>query len=138
MGKADGQSQETGYTPPGELGSDACRQDACCVWSYVVQDMVAQFRGPSGRCTASARGAVRLGFHDAAAWAKGMPMGGADGSMILTDEVTRADNKGLEEIVDLEKQWLAKYQQFGAGAADLVSPHFVESIKLNEIDPNGS
>ena len=85
-----------------------------------MQDMVAKFRGPSGRCTAFARGAIRLGFHDAGTWKKGMTTGGADGSMILTDEISRPANRGLEETVTLHKQWYAKYQQYGAGAADLV------------------
>lgn len=52
------------------LGSSACQADTCCVWQYIVNDMVGSFRGSSGRCTGLARRAVRLGFHDAAAWSK--------------------------------------------------------------------
>jgi hypothetical protein len=80
-------------------------QDTCCVWKYVADEMAAKFKGDSGRCNLYARGAVRLGFHDAAAWKKGMSYGGADGSMILTDEISRDINRGLEEIVDQTRMW---------------------------------
>jgi Peroxidase len=71
--------------------------------------MTLAFKGPSGRCTALARGAVRLGFHDAAAWEKTLSYGGADGSMILTDEVSRAENAGLQEIVNQMRNWFVYY-----------------------------
>jgi hypothetical protein len=105
VGKADGQSTDNAYAVPGELGTPACMQDSCCVWKYVADDMAAKFKGDSGRCNLYARGAVRLGFHDAAAWKKGMSNGGADGSMILTDEISRDINRGLEEIVDQTRMW---------------------------------
>jgi hypothetical protein len=105
MGKADGQSLDMGYTVPGGLGTDACRKDACCVWKYVADEMTQKFSGMSGRCNLYARGAVRLGFHDAAAWNTSMTYGGADGSMILTDEISRDINRGLEEIVDQMREW---------------------------------
>jgi hypothetical protein len=104
MGKADGQSTEAGYNAP-QLGTPQCQQDTCCVWQYVVNEMVAKFSGDSGRCNLYARGAVRLGFHDAGAWKKGMTYGGADGSMILTNEISRDINRGLEEIVDATRTW---------------------------------
>jgi Peroxidase len=104
-GNADGQSTDVNYATPGALGTPACQQDACCVWSYVTTDMVQAFKGDSGRCTALARGAVRLGFHDAGAWNKTMNYGGADGSLILTDEVTHEANRGLEEIVNSMRDW---------------------------------
>jgi catalase (peroxidase I) len=85
-----------------------------------VADMVKSFTGDSGRCNLLARGAVRLGFHDAGAWKKGMTTGGADGSMILTDEISRDVNKGLEEIVSATRVWYGKYQPYGAGAADII------------------
>jgi hypothetical protein len=75
------------------------------VWKYVTDEMVPTFLGASGRCTALARGAVRLGFHDAGAWNKTMDYGGADGSLILTDEVSLEANRGLEEIVNQMREW---------------------------------
>lgn len=50
------------------------------------------------------KGAIRLGFHDAAGWQKGAAYGGADGSILLTDELSRPVNKGLEEIAVMTKQ----------------------------------
>ena len=104
MGKVDSQSNDM-YNAPGQLGTPICAQDTCCVWKYVADEMAAKFRGDSNRCNLFARGAVRLGFHDAGAWAKGMDYGGADGSMILTDEISRPINRGLEEIVDQMRIW---------------------------------
>jgi Peroxidase len=99
VGKADGSSDEGNYNAPGPLGSGQCNKDLCCSWKYVAQELTAKFTGTGGRCTAYARGAIRLGFHDAATWKKGNTYGGADGSMLLTDEVTRAENAGLNETV---------------------------------------
>lgn len=84
--------------------------------------MVAAFKGPSGRCTNLARGAVRLGFHDAAGFSKATgPQGGADGSIILAaEEMTRVDNRGLEPIVAQTKAWYDKYKSYGVTAADLI------------------
>ena len=58
------------YTPPsGGKNSAACAADPCCIWSYIASDMKAAFVS-GGQCTALARGAVRLGFHDAATVSK--------------------------------------------------------------------
>jgi hypothetical protein len=106
VGNADAQSDEKLAAPVAPLGSDACKKDTCCVWKYVADEMLAKFKGPSYRCNAFARGAVRLGFHDAGAWKKGLTYGGADGSVILTNEITaRSINKGLEEITAVTKGW---------------------------------
>lgn len=105
LGKADGQSQDAGYTAPGALTSDACNKDACCKYKWAADEMAAAMRGPSGRCNAMARGCIRLGFHDAGAWTKGMDYGGADGSMVLTDEISRSGNRGLEEAVNQHRVW---------------------------------
>jgi hypothetical protein len=102
VGKADGSSQAT-YTAPGALGTPQCKQDTCCVWSFVAAELKNTFMGPSGLCTDLARGSIRLGFHDAGTWQKGNTFGGADGSMLLSDEVTRSENRGLEETVQYLK-----------------------------------
>ncbi|KAH7103589.1 peroxidase [Auriculariales sp. MPI-PUGE-AT-0066] len=103
-------------------GTAACAKDTCCIWHYISADMTLKFRGLSGRCTSLARGAVRLGFHDAAGWSKATaPGGGADGSIILADvEMTRPDNRGLEEIVAQMKKWYTKYKSYGISMADLI------------------
>jgi catalase (peroxidase I) len=120
VGDVDSQSDERLTAPPAMLGSDACKKDTCCVWTYIAAEMAAKFKGQSARCNSFARGAVRLGFHDAGAWKKGLDYGGADGSIILTDELNRPINKGLEEIAAVTKAWYAKYQPYGVTAADII------------------
>ncbi|TQN66069.1 Ligninase LG5 [Colletotrichum shisoi] len=103
-------------------GSAACAADTCCIWRYISNDLQAAFRGSSGRCTDFARAAIRLGFHDAGGWSKSTgPLGGADGSIILSSsEMTRGENRGLEEIVAQTQVWYNQYKQFGIGMADLI------------------
>jgi hypothetical protein len=104
VGNADAISGEIIMAAPAPLGSDACKKDTCCTWKYVADEMLSKFKGQSFRCNNFARGAIRLGFHDAAAWQKGAAYGGADGSILLTDELNRPANKGLEEIAVMTKQ----------------------------------
>lgn len=107
------------YKAPGPLGSNACAKDTCCVWSYIVADMQNTFADANG-CTDLARGAIRQGFHDAAAWDKSSSYGGADGSLLLSDELNRFENKGLIPIGEVTKAWFDKYQGYGIGMADLI------------------
>ncbi|TDZ22882.1 Versatile peroxidase VPL1 [Colletotrichum orbiculare MAFF 240422] len=115
-----GSAPNNGACPPKD--TPACAADTCCIWKYIADDLATTFRGESGRCTDLARAAIRLGFHDAAGWSKGTGnLGGADGSIILaSSELPRAENKGLEEIVEQTKVWFEKYKQYGIGMADLI------------------
>ena len=111
----------TRYTPPsGGKDGAACKADTCCIWSYIVTDMVAAFKGTSGRCTGLARSAVRLGFHDAGTWSTSSTFGGADGSILLTDEINRSDNNGLQNIATQTKAWYNTYKSYGVSMADLI------------------
>ncbi|KAK1990430.1 peroxidase [Colletotrichum falcatum] len=103
-------------------GTQACAADTCCIWKYIANDLQGAFRGASGRCTDLARAAVRLGFHDAGGWSKNTgALGGADGSIILAaEEMSRGENRGLEEIVAQTKVWYGQYKQYGIGMADLI------------------
>ncbi|WYZ35995.1 hypothetical protein EsH8_X_000642 [Colletotrichum jinshuiense] len=103
-------------------GTAACAADTCCIWKYIANDLQAVFKGRSGRCTDFARAAIRLGFHDAGGWSKSTGnLGGADGSIILAaDEMTRGENRGLEEIVAQTTNWYNQYKQYGIGMADLI------------------
>ncbi|KAF2760980.1 heme peroxidase [Pseudovirgaria hyperparasitica] len=118
-----GQSTVPLYTPPGALDSPACQQDTCCVWSYISTAMTTAFTGPTGRCNALARAAIRLGFHDAATWSQtgalaGQDYGGADGSIVLSGtELSRPENNGLQRIGAQMAAWKA---EFGVGMADLI------------------
>jgi len=106
--------------PVGAVDSAACKVDLCCVWKWISYEMTAKFNGTSGRCNKFARGAVRLGFHDAAVWTNTSTSGGADGSILLTDEINRSDNDGLKTIGDQMKLWYTKYHPYGVSMADLI------------------
>lgn len=99
--------------PAGTPDSAACKADLCCVWKWISYEMTAKFNGTSGRCNKFARGAVRLGFHDAGVWSNTSSYGGADGSILLTDELSRSDNNGLATIADQMKSWYNKYNKYG-------------------------
>jgi hypothetical protein len=71
-------------------------------------------------CTDLARGAIRQGFHDAAAWDVDSSYGGADGSLLLSDELSRPVNRGLEEIGAATNAYYTKYHPYGAGMADII------------------
>ncbi|OLN87540.1 Versatile peroxidase VPL2-like protein 2 [Colletotrichum chlorophyti] len=104
-----------------ELGTPECSADKCCVFKHFSDDVAPSFQDSQG-CTDIARAAIRLGFHDAAGWSKNTgDLGGADGSIVLAaEEIKRAANAGLEDIVAQMKVWHGKYAQFGAGMADLI------------------
>ncbi|KAL6711779.1 hypothetical protein ACN47E_002822 [Coniothyrium glycines] len=106
--------------PAGAIGSAACKADACCHWKWLAYEMTAKFNGTSGRCSKFARQAVRLGFHDAGVWSKSSGYGGADGSILLSDEMSRTDNNGLSAIADQTKKWYTKYNQYGMSMADII------------------
>ncbi|KAH8890383.1 heme peroxidase [Thozetella sp. PMI_491] len=118
----NGQSTDTWrYSVPAK-GSTACQKDTCCIWQYISNDMKSTFTGAAGRCNALARGAIRLGFHDAAGWSKNTGTGGgADGSIILAPaEMTRPENNGLQEIVAQMQTWYNNYKAYGVSMADLI------------------
>ncbi|KAI0133711.1 peroxidase manganese-dependent 1 [Xylariales sp. AK1849] len=107
------------YKAPGALGSTACAKDTCCVWSYISAELSSAFVDSNG-CTDLARGAIRQGFHDAATWDKDSSYGGADGSLLLSDELTRFENSGLQVIGAQTKTWFSKYSQYNISMADLI------------------
>jgi manganese peroxidase len=120
-GHESAESDEIKYSVP-PLNSVPCAQDTCCVWWYIVDEMVRLFSSPSGRCTNPARGAIRLGFHDAAGWSKSRGKGGgADGSIVLApEERNRPLNKGLEEIIKRVEGWHQRWGGYGISIADLI------------------
>ncbi|KAK5656809.1 hypothetical protein OQA88_4357 [Cercophora sp. LCS_1] len=111
------------YTAPaGGRDAQACRADRCCIWKYIANDMrAAMFQ--NGVCTNIARGAIRLGFHDAAAWTKTTPVGqgGADGSILLSgSEMTRVENLALATVGAQFTTWFNTYKSYGVAMADLI------------------
>lgn len=120
---ADGDS----YTAPGDIGSPECAADTCCKWSHIVSDIRGSFED-SGECTALARGAIRLGFHDAAAWQSSLPSGGADGSVVLNaDELGRIENRGLQDIAAQTQTWFDQYKQYNVTMADLIQMNAISA-----------
>ncbi|KAI1410437.1 putative class II peroxidase [Hypoxylon sp. FL1857] len=107
------------YSPPGALTSKTCMESTLCIWYYIIQDLQSAFVYDQG-CTDLARGAIRLGFHDAATWDIFSSYGGADGSILLSDELSRSDNLGLAETGAQTKAWYEKYKSYGIGMADLI------------------
>lgn len=96
------------------------RQTSSCpsVWSDVVKELQTSFSG----CGRDAHGAIRAPFHDCI-------NNGCDGSLILTDECSRAENAGLSDICAKLKSWSTKYSvsaadmiQFAAATAIAVCP----------------
>jgi hypothetical protein len=117
------ESDERYYIVPAR-GSAKCKQETCCVWKYISDEMFQLFRGPSGRCTKWARFAVRLGFHDAGTWSKATAHlgGGADGSIVLSNELSRPENNGLQEIGKKMRKMHEDYSNLGfqISMADLI------------------
>lgn len=124
LGGGDPESDEKYRQIPAK-NSQKCKDDPCCIWYYIAQEMCDFMEGKSGRCTKWARFAVRLGFHDAGTWSKATAAqgGGADGSIILSGtELSRGENRGLEDIGVRFKKMYDKYhnQGWNIGMADLI------------------
>jgi catalase (peroxidase I) len=65
----------------------------------VSKKLTELFKQSDGQCNDNARAAVRAGFHDAGAWDKDSPNGGADGSLLMDfGEQDKAVNNGLQSI----------------------------------------
>ncbi|KAF2453287.1 heme peroxidase [Lineolata rhizophorae] len=81
------------------------------VWKDVSDDLTAIFLGDNGECTALARGAIRAAFHDC------FPGAGCDGSLILGNEFTNFQNRGIPPIAEALKP-IAEDRE--VGYADLI------------------
>jgi manganese peroxidase len=115
--------QSSYTTAPPALGSSACTADRCCVWKHIADSMLGlMFDAANGVCTDFARGAIRMGFHDAATWNKTMVAGGADGSILLASDVemARPENEALIPTAATMMQLWNQYRGFGITMADLI------------------
>lgn len=124
QGRGDPESNERYRNVP-RRDSAACKRDTCCIWKYISDELQDLFRGNSGRCTKWARFAIRMGFHDAGTWSLETESegGGADGSIILAGELSRVENKGIQEMGVKYEQVYKKYHDdlgFDIGMADLI------------------
>ncbi|KAL1640781.1 hypothetical protein SLS58_006603 [Diplodia intermedia] len=130
-GSESGETQAAGYLPP-LFGTNACKKDTCCAWSYVSAELSLLFTGPTGRCNKWARAAIRLGFHDAGTWSK-TTWGGADGSIVLSGtEINRAENNGLQDIIG---KMITVQKHWGVGMADLIQFAAVHAVVTCPLGP---
>lgn len=120
----------TTYTPPGAQDTPACAADTCCIWHYVTASLHSAFIAPGGHtCNSLARGAIRLGFHDAATWNVSLTTGGADGSIVLNPaEAARHENRGLEGIIERTAEWYAQWKSHGISMADLIQLSAITAV----------
>lgn len=135
--KVSGESLEGPYRPP-LIGTSKCKQDTCCVWSYISLELTLTFTGLSGRCNKFARAAIRLGFHDAGTWSQvladqGKDFGGADGSIALSkEEEKRPENNGLGDIIKMVRIWQQRYK---VGMADLIQFAAIHAVVTCPLGP---
>lgn len=122
LGRGDGQSTADYYKAPPAYDSAECKQDECCVWHYVAEELYGLMHdAATGTCTDFARASIRMGFHDAAAWNKQSSWGGADGSLLLSsDELSRPANAALNPAGARMKAIFARYSPRGISMADLL------------------
>ncbi|KAL1635369.1 hypothetical protein SLS56_001793 [Neofusicoccum ribis] len=126
------ETSASGYIPP-LIGTKACKQDTCCVWSYISAELTFAFKGITGRCNKNARAAIRLGFHDAGTWSKATGRGGADGSIALSGtEINRGENNGLQDIIGKMITWQKRYN---VGMADLIQFAAVHAVVSCPLGP---
>jgi hypothetical protein len=99
------------------------RQNSSCpsVWSDVAKELQTTFAG----CGRDAHGAIRAPFHDCI-------NNGCDGSLILSDECSRAENGGLSDICGKLKSWSDKYS---VGAADMIQFAAATAIAVCPLGP---
>lgn len=74
----------------GILGNDQAAATCPPVWKQISTTLTAQFLA-DGQCTDAARAAIRAAFHDCF-------NGACDGSLILANECTNTENRGLERL----------------------------------------
>ncbi|KJZ73417.1 hypothetical protein HIM_07211 [Hirsutella minnesotensis 3608] len=121
LGTTRGIDTTSNYTNVPQINSPECRQDTCCIWKHIADDMASSMIGDAGRCNDLARGSIRLGFHDAAKWSKKTTGGGADGSIILAGECeSRPDNDALQPTCAQMRTWFDKYKQFNVTVTDMI------------------
>lgn len=119
LGRGDGQSTAD-YKAPA-YDSAECKKDECCVWHYVAEELYGLMHdSATGTCTDFARASIRMGFHDAAAWNKQSSWGGADGSLLLSNELSRPENAAMNPAGAKMKTIFAKYEPRGISMADLL------------------
>lgn len=109
-----------GDTLKGVNNGGANTDAATCppVWSEISTALTAQFLA-DGQCTDAARAAIRASFHDCF-------NGACDGSLILANECSNTENRGLERLCGNLGNLAAQKQ---VGYADLIQFAAAHAIK---------
>ncbi|KAF1926712.1 class II peroxidase [Didymella exigua CBS 183.55] len=96
------------------------KQSTACpaVWNQISTQLTEQFLA-DGQCTDAARAAIRSSFHDCF-------NGACDGSLILADECSNQENRGLERLCGNLKTVQANT---GVGMADLIQFAAAHGVK---------
>jgi hypothetical protein len=102
----------------GFLGLNKESETCPAVWSQISTQLTAQFLA-DGQCTDAARAAIRSSFHDCF-------NGACDGSLILADECSNQENRGLERLCGNLKTVQANTQ---VGMADLIQFAAAHAVK---------
>ena len=102
------------------IGGLTGNKPATCpaIWSEISTTLTGQFLA-DGECTDAARAAIRGSFHDCFA-------GACDGSLILADECSKPENRGLERLCGNLANVAA---QTKVGVADLIQFAAAHAIK---------
>ncbi|KAJ8520286.1 hypothetical protein ONZ45_g2865 [Pleurotus djamor] len=91
-------------------GGQVTANEACCVLFPIIDDIQKNlFDG--GECGEEVHESLRLTFHDAIAFSPTLGGGGADGSMIVFDDIEPNfhANLGTDEIIGAQKPFLARH-----------------------------
>ncbi|KAJ7577804.1 manganese peroxidase 1 precursor [Mycena floridula] len=85
-------------------------QNAACCALFPVIDMIQEELFDGGECGEEVHESLRLTFHDAMGFSPSKGGGGADGSIIIFDEIETAfhANGGIDDIVDVQTPFIAR------------------------------
>lgn len=100
------------------LGINKASEQCPAVWTQISAQLTEQFLA-DGQCTDAARAAIRSSFHDCF-------NGACDGSLILADECSNIENRGLERLCGNLKTVQANT---GVGMADLIQFAAAHGVK---------
>lgn len=103
----------------GMIGMNKQQGQSCpAVWSEISAQLSEQFLA-DGQCTDAARAAIRSSFHDCF-------NGACDGSLLLSDECQRPENRGLVRLCENLNN---VKDNTGVGAADLIQFAAAHAVK---------
>lgn len=91
-------------------GGQTVQNAACCAWFPILDD-IQENMFDGAECGDAAHAALRLVFHDAIGFSPSKGGGGADGSVVVFDEIETAfeANAGIDDGVNLEAPFITKW-----------------------------